>query len=290
KTGLPLAGVVVSYGNTSLSNATDNTARILSFAGNESVPVLAGLSAPCRKHKFCESVIQKRQETSGNGLCNLTFPPSGRAKIEPTAPAIIAQKLKELAQTHGPLDYFIIGPSSNFAAIAEALGSELKTVIARITMLGGKFDPLWAEMPSADFNIACDPYALKSILGLGLPMRFVPLNATWPIAMPLPEIEKLVPGTTLAQKAQDLMIAHCRNFASEPIFRFHDPSILMAAQSPEGFEPRTLDVVCDESSDDFGRLVETENGIPCEIYQTDEGSQSRFKKGILSALGFNQDI
>jgi hypothetical protein len=90
----------------------------------------------------------------------------------------------------------------------------------------------------------------------------------------------------LAKQAQELMIAHCRHFAPEPVFRFHDPSILMAAQTPEFFTARKIAIVSEETAVDFGRIYEDESGYPCQIYQTDETTQALFKKHILQGLGF----
>jgi len=192
-----------------------------------------------------------------------------------------------LASQYGALDYFIIGPASNFAAMATVLGADLKTTVARVTMMGGKLDPLWEQMPGADFNIASDPYAVDEIMHLGLPMRFVPMNATWPICMTQQEVEGLLPTTKLAKWAQDLMIAHCRDFAPEPVFRFHDPSVIVAAQMPEYYADKKLKLVCDETSADFGRLIESPDGVVCQVYQTDAMTQDFIKQSILHGLGFD---
>ena len=283
---LPLVGVVASYGNTSLEGVADNTARVLSLVGRDDIPLLVGLEKPQRDHKLYHSVVVPRQESSGNGLCNLEFPPSTRAAVPPSSPQDMALALQKLAHIHGALDYFIIGPASNFAATALALGEALKDTIARVTMLGGKLDSLWTEMPGADFNIASDPFAGDTVMRLGLPMRFVPLNATWPINMALPAIEALSPTTSLAKWAQDLMIAHCRHFAPEPIFRFHDPSVMLAAKMPEHFVERRLALVRDEASAEFGRLIERPEGVVCQVYRTDKATQDIIQQSILRWLGF----
>jgi inosine-uridine nucleoside N-ribohydrolase len=284
--GLPLAAVIASYGNTSLARVADNTAKVLSLAGRDDVPFLAGLEKPQRDHRLFEPVVVKRQKDSGNGLCNLEFPPSARGVVSPSMPGEMAEFLRKLAKEYGVLDYFIIGPASNFAAIAKALGGDLNNVVACITMMGGKFDPLWTEMSCPDFNMASDPYAVGEIMGLGMCMRFLPLNATWPICMTLAEIEELFPTTPLAKWAQALMIAHCLHFDRKHVFRFHDPSILLAAQMPERFSDKRLRLVLDENAEDFGRLIEDPAGFDCQVYQTDKATQDLFKKAISSWLAF----
>ena len=152
-------------------------------------------------------------------------------------------------------------------------------------MLGGKLDALWDEMPGADFNIACDPYAVDAVMRTGLPLRFVPLNATWPIALTLEEVEALEPQTPLARQARELMIAHCRHFAPEPMFRFHDPSVLLAARAPDAYAPRRLAVNLDEESPDFGRLIDSPHGTLCDVYPENPETTAAFKTALLATLG-----
>lgn len=283
---LPLAGVVASYGNVALDKVVDNCARVLSLAGAGQVPLFAGADAPSRQHRLVESVVLARHKSSGNGLCNLTFP-AGLAHAATQDIAATAKALAAIAAERGPLDYFIIGPATNFAALMRIWGAALPNIIASVTMLGGKLPPLWTEVPGADFNVACDPFAVAAMLNCGLPVRIVPLNATWPILMPLDHIERLSPRTTLAQWAKDLMIAHCRHFAPEPLFRFHDPSVLIAAAKPSLFRQTKLSIVTDEADEDFGRMVESVDGHACGLCATGPSDHDAFRNDILRSLEFD---
>ena len=287
KSNLPLAAIVASYGNTVVDNVADNTARVLSLVNGDIIPLIVGLARPQRDHKLFEPVVEGRQQVVGNGLCNLEFPKSPRSIPSSSTPEEMAYVLKDLAREHGALDYFVIGPASNLAATAKILDTSLKDTVARVTMMGGKLDPLWTQMPGADFNIASDPYAVDDVMRLGLPMRFVPMNATWPIVMTQQEVEVLRPITELAQWAQDLMLAHCRHYAPDATFRFHDPSVIVAAQLPEYYVEKRLALICDEESKDFGRLIETPEGIPCQVYQTNKLTQEFIKQSILYTVGFD---
>lgn len=283
---LPLAGVVASYGNVALSQVVDNCKRVLSLAGNAETPLMIGADKPGRPHKFVESVVLARPKASGNGLCNLELPDQPRP-LAAQGIQTTAECLKEIAAKNGPLDYFIIGPATNFAALIDLFGKDLPRVVASVTMLGGKLSPLWTEVPGADFNVACDPFAVDAVLKCGLPTNIVPLNATWPIFMSLAELEALSPTTALAQWAKDLMIAHTRHFAPDPVFRFHDPSVLIAAQSSRLFRQTRLSVICDEASPDFGRMIEDEAGTPCGLCVTGAQECAQFKADILRPLGFD---
>lgn len=286
---LPLAGVVASYGNVAMSNVLDNTARVLALAGREDVPLFAGASRPSRRHAGYENVVAPRQKKSGNGLANIHLPRTERKLPEYGGPGLLAESIEAIAKDNkGPVDYILIGPATNLAAICNALGGRTKEVIGTVTMMGGKFQPLWDQIPGADFNVLADPYALHAVLDAGVEIRFVPMNATYPVALDLPGVQALAASSEVAKWAQEIMVAHCRHFAPEPVFRFHDPAVLMAALAPEGFSGETLDINLDEKIPDFGRLLSVDQGYPAQIFHADDAMHAKFLTGILSALGLSR--
>ncbi len=282
QTGMPLVGVVASYGNTILENVVDNTARVLALAGGGEIPLCVGAREPSRSHQGIQDVLLPRQQAAGNGLCHVEFPAAPRQQHEDGVAMI-----RDLAAKHGALDYVIMGSATHFASLCVALGDKLRHCIGRVTMMGGKFDPLWSVAPVADFNLVCDPFAVRTILAEGLVPRFVPLNVTWPIALGLSEIEALVPQSEIAQAAQQLMVAYCRHFAPDGIFRFHDPCVLLALAAPENFSRTMIDIVCEEGHLDFARLQMGVGGFPAEVYSADTTMQEGFLKTLLAALGFS---
>jgi len=285
--GLPLVGAVASYGNSNLAKVADNTARVLALAGADELPLLVGAAGPSREHRLYQTMIKDRQAKAGNGLCDVVLPASSRALADAVSVDENVSRLVTLARLHGPLEYFIIGPATNFASFAHVLGAQISTVIAQVTMMGGKFDPLWSRDPTPDFNVACDPFAVRDALTCGVPMRFLPLNASWPITIALDEIEALIPHDIISSWARELMIAYCRFFAPEPLFRFHDPSVLMAALAPDAFRPVKLAVNVDERSVTFGQLSVCDQGYAADVYETAPTSQEAFQKEILKSLGFS---
>jgi inosine-uridine nucleoside N-ribohydrolase len=281
--GLPLQGVVASYGNTSVENVIDNTARVIALTGRDDLPVLPGGASPSRPHRGFETVVVPRQRAAGNGLCNLVLPPArlpGALSQEKLAESVAA-----IAEKTGPLDYILLCAATDLAAMCAVWGKDAPRYVGRVTMMGGKLGALWDRMPGADFNVLCDPYALRAVMGSGIPVRFVTMNTTWPVMLPLAEVEALkAGGGKIAQVAKDLMIAHVRHFAPEPVFRFHDPAVLIAALEPAGFRDVRLDVLCDDSAPDFGRLVETPSGFAAQIYDAPPGTEAAFLRGILAGL------
>jgi purine nucleosidase len=280
---LPLLGMIASYGNSSLAQVVENNARLLSLADRDDVPLFAGAQAPSQAHLAVQTMLLPRQTHSGNGLCNLLLPPAKRALPIPDGIRRWAQQLQAWAAQHGALDYYILGPATNFAALCQALGGDLSHSIGRVTMLGGTFAPLWAER-GADFNCLCDPFAVQHMLMSGIVPRFVPLNVTWPIALTVPDIQLLQPTSPIGAFVHALMLAHCEHFAPEPIFRLHDPSVLVAALHSQAFVAETLMMPCVEGEPDFARLCKVVAGAPAEIYQPAADFTAQARTELLAAL------
>lgn len=283
--GLNLAGVVASYGNVPLTHVIDNSARVLALMGRDDIPLFAGAAAPSMPHSFYETVVLPRQDKSGNGLCNLEFPKAGRVLPDPLSPDQLAENIVRIATEKGPLDYIILGPATNFAALCKILGDTVNQFISSVTMMGGKCDDLWDTAPAADFNLVCDPFAVRDILAAGLRPRFVTLNTTWPICLSEDDVMLLAGQDKIAIAARDLMLAHVRHFAPEPVFRFHDPAIIATLLEPAHFQTVKLDILCDDQSDDFGRLVLEEDGYPAALYRSDEDRGHDILRLVLEALG-----
>jgi purine nucleosidase len=282
--GLSARGVIASYGNVAVESVVDNTARVVALAGRADIPVLHGAAVPSRMHRGYENVVVPRQKAAGNGLCNLVLP----AAPLPAAHSVekLAEEVAAIAGREGPLDYILLCAATDLAAMCAVWGKDAARYVTRVTMMGGKLGALWDRMPGADFNVLCDPYALCAVLESGITVRFVTMNTTWPVMLPLDRIEALMPcGGKIAATARELMIAHVRHFAPEPVFRFHDPAVLMAALEPSGFRDTRLDVLCDDASPDFGRLLETPSGFAAQIYEAPPGYETAFLDRILAGLG-----
>lgn len=281
---LPLAGVIASYGNVHLTQAIDNTARVLALAGCEEIALLVGAQTALQLHSGIEKVVLPRQSISGNGLCNLELPKAQRTLPSLPSPVALGDEVMRLVEKHGPLDYVILGPATNFAQICAVFGDDLHKYIMRVTMMGGKFEPLWSDNPQPDFNFACDPFAVRKIMESGIEIHFVPINATWPIALTIPEIEALEAVSPVGSFAKELMLAHCQSFAPDALFRFHDPSAMMAHIMQRSFTEEKLDVVCDEADMSFGQLISTSSGFPVKIYRPDDKARNKLLETILLSL------
>ena len=82
------------------------------------------------------------------------------------------------------------------------------------------------------------------------------------------------------------MITHTRDFAPEPIFRFHDPAVIVAAQDDTTFKPHKISIIDDENHDEFGRLIyDEENGYDIGLHHSNEVIGQHILSTILGGLG-----
>lgn len=284
----PLVGVIATYGNVPQGQVYANCADVLALLGADDVPLLAGCDAPSNPTAVA-AMLRARQQAAGNGLCNLTLPPSARRALPDLgedAVVQLAEGLERLAAQQGALDYVILGPATTAAALLRHWGARAGAIIARITMMGGKFDDLWQEMPVADFNLACDPFAVATLLAQPLPVRFVPLNVTWPVVLTVPELEALPPQHAKAEFFKKLMLAHARHFAPEPVFRFHDPTVILALAMPAAFTPVALTISCAAGSD-FARLRAAPGGQEAWVMQAGGEAPAALLRQQLARLGLS---
>jgi inosine-uridine nucleoside N-ribohydrolase len=284
--GLPLCGVITSYGNVTLEKVIENTSRVLALAGRDDLPLWQGNKYPSRHHAGFENIVLPRQGVSGNGLCDVELPSSKYRIYKPLDS--LANSIRAIAEDKGPLDYIITGPATNLAFLIRALDADVHSCIGHVTMMGGKFTPLWDQLPGADFNIVCDPFAVHEILESGLIIRFVSMNVTWPICMGLDQIEQLSGETEIARASKAIMTAYCQRFAPEPIFRFHDPVAMLAAFEPHVFRAIKLHVECNDANQEFGRLIENPEGASAFLAEPDFFQGEEFLRLLLAALYLTQ--
>lgn len=284
KLGYNLVGVVTSFGNTTLENVTTNTAGILSFIDADHIPLLKGVSEPSSIHAGYKNIVLPRQALSGNGLCNLEFPTTRHNHQKSTSIEEFADFMCDNAQKNGKLDYIILGPATNFAKLCKHMGDEIHDVINSVVMLGGKIDELWRLNPTADFNIICDPSSVADILQTTLTKKFITLDTTWDISISLNDIKTLMAKGKIGLKTKEIMEVFCQYFAPEPIFRFHDPSVILLYNKDDYIET-SVTINLDETSREYGRLSHDESfGAKVEIYNYNSLDRISLRNKMLNLL------
>jgi len=170
---LDLVGVVSVGGNVSLSQATDNIGRCLTYLRPEGMPEVG------RGLDQTDGVLKDATNIFGaDGL--------GNTKLELPADWVPGDGLKlyeRLAKQHtGRLAVVAIGPLTNLARLIQTQPDVL-TSAERIIVMGGAVFCPGNITPHAEFNIYRDPEAAAVVFSSGLPVTLVPLDVTTQVAM-----------------------------------------------------------------------------------------------------------
>lgn len=280
---MPLQAVVSTSGNVGIDHVINNNLRLLSLLGQGNVPVFKGVTSPVNPSQFFDEIVLKRHRTLGNGMSDVILPETAVSLDDRD----VTTWIKGVVSDHGKIDYVVTGPATTLADLLTKLDKPTD-YIRSITMMGGKFDPLWSELNNGpDFNIAADPEAFQIVLQSGVPFTLVPMNTTFPICIGLEDLQNLEPKTELARWFKEIMVQHILKFAPEPFFRFHDPMVPML-MADEGAMTNSRTVSLKTDCDDllaFSRLIDDENGTPITVYDP-VPSPSDMVKRILGLLGF----
>jgi purine nucleosidase len=152
--GADLVGVTTVAGNCAIDLATDNTLRVLSHLGAETVPVFRGASRP-----LAASLHHAPYMHGDDGLGGANLPPADVEEQELTAPEAIVAMAEEFA---GELVFVSMGPMTNLA-IAMSLRPQIVRQIARVVIMGGAYFNPGNRTPYAEFNAYIDPDALHQV-------------------------------------------------------------------------------------------------------------------------------
>ncbi|WP_116134057.1 nucleoside hydrolase [Tropicimonas sp. IMCC34043] len=156
-------------GNIGLSVTTRNALRISALA-EVPVPVHPGAAAPLGRPARPETAIH-----GADGLGGVAFP---EPEVPPSTEGAVAAMARWLrSEPAGSIDLFCLGPMTNLALLlSEAPDAAAR--IGRVIAMGGAADAPGNMGPRAEFNLAHDPEAAARVLGAGLDLTLIPLDAT----------------------------------------------------------------------------------------------------------------
>lgn len=289
---LPLKYVVTSYGNTTISNATKNSSRLLSLSGASRVKVLQGSEKPLQVHPI-EKKFTAGDFVGKNGLCNVILSPSKFKNVIKPEPDNFPQILAGILQHEGSIEYIITGPCTNFARVCELLGKDIKKYVKKLYIMGGAIETAGNSGPKdpktkkqlAEFNFYGDAFSANIVLGSGIPTYLVTWDITSTVTIPFVQIKKFLVRTPVARFTKKLMtnfftyygLSHDRNF------ELNDPLTILAQMGYGKYKKKMIRVITDKKQ--FGRSVEDKNGSPIYYFHLTEAEKLEAAKKILSALG-----
>ena len=255
-----------------------NIVGLLELAGRPEVPVACGPETPLGKgdvfHPFPDG-----WRRVADGRYGGVWPIGAGSLDERSAPKLLVDTV---ASSETPVTIVTLGPLTNVAA-ALALDDAFAGGVEQVVAMGGAFDVAGntanAEPPPlqnvAEWNLYADPSSAGAVLRAGLPLRFVPLDATngVPIDAYVLRAAAFAPATEGIELLRALL-AGLRGMITAGDYYLWDPLAAVLTVQPElgTIERRTVDVVA--SGPDAGRTIEAVDpaeGMEAELFTTADG-------------------
>jgi len=162
-----LAAVSISYGTTTLDNATRNAREVLRRAGGLPLPIFPGADRPWSR------TLSTAAETHGaSGLGYAEVPPAPKMHSDPAA------LLRALETAGDEVTLVTLGPLTNLALALAMHPAQVKNRVAKHVAMAGNLSARGNVTAGSEFNAWSDPEALWRVLEAELPTTLVPLDAT----------------------------------------------------------------------------------------------------------------
>ena len=226
-----LVGVSTVAGNVPLHRTTDNTLRLLQWAGRADVPVYAGAERPLVRDAVAAADVH-----GATGLGSAQLP---KAHSSPAGDGV-EFLLSTLQARPGEVTLVATGPLTNLTQ-AEARVPGVLRRARQVVIMGGAVGVPGNVTPTAEFNFYADPHAAHQVLASGAELVLVGLDVT----------EQVWLEQAALQACTGARAAFCQA-ACEPVIAFesahygfagmhvHDPVALGAALWPQLFRTQQL--------------------------------------------------
>jgi purine nucleosidase len=172
---LEVLGITTVSGNVPVDRCTANTLLVLEVLGASAIPVVSGAAAPLAGKPRTAAEVH-----GADGLGDVTarYPAPSRQASEGAAEFL----LETIRRFRGELILIATGPLTNLA-MAIRRDRETMRRLSGLTVMGGAIRVPGNVGPTTEFNFAADPEAAGIVLGAGLPLTLVPLDATQQVVL-----------------------------------------------------------------------------------------------------------
>lgn len=268
---LPIRAVYTSYGNTSIDNATANTAAMLALAGATHIPVIQGCAEPILPHPHAEAADGAGDFVGANGLCDVHLPPAVDVTIFQPGVAHLAEMLCQVCVAPTRVRYIVTGPCSNLAMILRQLGADAHNIIHDIIIMGsaihgpGNSGPVDVDgTQRAEFNCYCDAVAFAEVLASGIPVTMVSWDVTSTLTIPYATVQRCRATSEVGAFVITLMQAFLTRYglAHQRAFELNDPLTIWAVNGSRRYDTNAIRVVTESTHyghtylDDAGVMVQ----------------------------------
>ncbi len=226
-----LVGVSTVAGNVPLSRTTDNTLRLLQWAGRADVPVYAGAERPLVRDAVAAADVHG---ATGLGAAQL---PEARTS---SAGDGVEFLLKTLQARPGEIILAATGPLTNLAR-AEAQVPGVLRQARQVVIMGGAVRVPGNITPTAEFNFYADPHAARQVLASEAELVLVGLDATHQVWLAQAALQACTgPYAAFCRAACEPVIAFESVHYGSAGMHVHDPVALGAALWPQLFRTQQL--------------------------------------------------
>ena len=230
-----LLGLTTIFGNVQIDTATNNALWLLDAFGRHDVPVAQGAQRPLSGRSHRASVEVHGPHGFGNWPAQT---PERGAHAMDAADFMIAQSLAR----PGELEVVAVGPLTNLA-LAAMRDPAFPTRIAKLHVMGGAFRVRGNITPHAEANIYNDPEAAAVVASAYPNLRFIGLDVTDKIPLPLTDCAALAGANPAWQdfitEISEYYTAFYASVGKTAGASLHDPATLIAVLMPELFQFET---------------------------------------------------
>ena len=264
-----------------VQNALDLTA----LAGRPEIPVTCGRETPLKgNHVFPPS-----WRDNVDALAGIEIPANPSQPFSQDAVSLIGDTIHEAA---GELQIISLGPLTNLAELFQdepALAEEIE----QLTIMGGAFSvpgnvsdapEMGINNDAAEWNIYVDPHAAGLVVASGVPITFVPLDASNHVLLDEAFYDRLA-ADRITPEAEFVYQVLTKNigFVRSGAYYFWDPlTVAVAVDESLGVFETELVLVVEEEGPESGSTRVDASGNQVRITTAADGE--RFKQHFLDVL------
>ena len=267
-----LVGVSTVAGNVPLHRTTDNTLRLLQWAGRASVPVYAGAERPLMRNAVAADDVH-----GATGLGAAQLP---EARTLPAGDGV-EFLLNTLQARPGEVTLAATGPLTNLARAETQVPGVLRQA-RQVVIMGGAVGVPGNVTPAAEFNFYADPHAARQVLASGAELILVGLDVTDQVWLKEADLQACTGSyAAFCQAACEPVIAFEAEYYGFAGMRLHDPVALGAALWPQLFRTQQLWVDVETTGElTTGQLIVDQRALASD--------QERLGRPVTCAMAVDQ--
>ena len=279
-----LAITVAGTGESHCEPGIRHARSLVALAGQPDIPVACGRETPLEGNHAFPGPWRDRVD----GLLGLSLPDGPNQAASGTAVELLGSTL---SASPDKVTFMTLGPLTN---LAEALreSPDLADRIDTTYVMGGAVgvdgnvgvSGVGIENQFAEWNVYCDPLAVKLVLETGVRVTLVPLDATNHAPVSVAFAERLAGDSTTPQaKFVSDVLTQMHGAVASGTYYFWDPlaAAVLVDESLAGFESASLSVVVNEGPES-GRITVAATG-PTSRYAT-SADPARFEQAFIDTL------